>query len=209
MPSHQFALGGVLMSPLPVRVVRATLEFTCAMDSLKLEMFSRIRIDLIFDCPRRRAAPGNQGNDRSGRYARSPRHREQPLFEQSFPIGTDQERRLRVREQRFLIGRGLPSPPTARRFRSAVAERLAPTTRLRIHCQPFPTLPRASLVDGRIPTLDFRNGKASSTSARQAVRESGWTAPPFVPVASVQIWHSLVTSDNGSYLRRARDRAER
>jgi hypothetical protein len=185
------------MSPLPVRVVRATLEFTCAMDSLKLEMFSRIRIDLIFDCPRRRAAPGNQGNDRSGRYARSPRHREQPLFAQSFRIGTDQERRLRVDPR-------LPSLPPARRlpicFRGDACAN---------HRPPFPTLPRASLVDGRIPTLDFRNGKASSTSARQAVRESGWTAPPFVPVASVQIWHSLVTSDNGSYLRRARDGAER
>ena len=43
------AAGGVLLSPLPIRVIGllvvTTLAFTLAMDSLKLAVFARLRID--------------------------------------------------------------------------------------------------------------------------------------------------------------------
>jgi H+-transporting ATPase len=43
------AAGGVLMSPLPIKVIAflfvTTLVFTLAMDSIKLAVFARIRID--------------------------------------------------------------------------------------------------------------------------------------------------------------------
>ncbi len=43
------AAGGVLMSPLPIRVIGllvvTTLAFTIAMDSLKLAVFAHLRID--------------------------------------------------------------------------------------------------------------------------------------------------------------------
>jgi hypothetical protein len=44
-----FAAGGLLMSPLSIRViallVATTLAFTLAMDSIKLAVFARVRID--------------------------------------------------------------------------------------------------------------------------------------------------------------------
>ena len=44
-----FAAGGLLMSALPIRViallVATTLVFTLAMDSIKLAVFARVRID--------------------------------------------------------------------------------------------------------------------------------------------------------------------
>jgi hypothetical protein len=44
-----FAAGGLLMSPLPIRViallVATTILFTLAMDSIKLAVFARVRID--------------------------------------------------------------------------------------------------------------------------------------------------------------------
>jgi hypothetical protein len=44
-----FAAGGLLMSPLPIRViallVATKLLFTLAMDSIKLAVFARVRID--------------------------------------------------------------------------------------------------------------------------------------------------------------------
>jgi hypothetical protein len=44
-----FASGGLLMGPLPIRViallVATTLVFTLAMDSIKLAVFARVRID--------------------------------------------------------------------------------------------------------------------------------------------------------------------
>jgi hypothetical protein len=44
-----FAAGGLLMSPLPIWViallVATTLVFTLAMDSIKLAVFARLRID--------------------------------------------------------------------------------------------------------------------------------------------------------------------
>ena len=44
-----FVAGGLLMSPLPIRVIAllvvTTLVFTLAMDSIKLSVFARLRID--------------------------------------------------------------------------------------------------------------------------------------------------------------------
>jgi hypothetical protein len=50
--------------------------------------------------------------------------------------------------------------------------------------------------------MQIQFGGSSQTRAT-AVRETDWTGPRFVSIASVEVWHSLVTSANGGYLRRA------